>query len=585
MLRRTKIVCTLGPSTDNGDTLKRLMMEGMDVARFNFSHQTHKEHKTRYDKVCALRKELNLPIATLLDTKGPEIRLHTFKSKSVNLIAGQMFNLYTHEIVGDETGASMTYPGLIDDIDINSHILIDDGRIDLRVTKIDRDKIVCIVENGGNISDRKGVNVPGCSLSLPFVSEKDREDIEFGIKQGFDFIAASFTRSAKDIQEIRQILNENNCHDMHIIAKIENREGVDNIDEILRLVDGIMVARGDMGVEIPFEELPHIQKMLIKKAYRSGKIVITATQMLDSMVSNPRPTRAESSDVANAIYDGTSAIMLSGETAAGAFSVESCKTMVKIAEETEANIHYKKRFLFRESNQDNKNYGDITKAIAIATISTAHNLDANAIITVSMSGNTAKTISSYRPNVIIIGGSTNPKVCRQLNLSWGVYPVLLDIKDETKDLFDHALDTTVENGYVKHGDIVAITAGVPLGVAGTTNMLKVQVVGDVLVMGKGVTKKSAKGRVCVAKNDDEAMKKCKPGDILVMKETSDELLDIMKKCNGIITEVGGENSHSSTVGKSLNEPVIINAKNATKILKDGMYVVMDAQTGRVTDKI
>lgn len=584
MLRKTKIICTLGPTTDKEGVLKELMLSGMNVARFNFSHQTHADHKIRYEKVCTLRGDLGLPIATLLDTKGPEVRLHTFKENSVTLKEGQKFTLHTKEIVGDQNCASMTYKDLPKDVKRGMHILIDDGLIDLVVDSVEEDKIVCTVKNGGKISNSKGINVPDCSLSLPFVSEKDRSDIEFGIDNGFDFVAASFTRSAKDILEIREILNEKDCSSLKIIAKIENREGVENIDEILDLVDGIMVARGDMGVEIPYEELPHIQKMLIKKAYRSGKQVITATQMLDSMMVNPRPTRAEASDVANAIYDGTSAIMLSGETAAGKWPIESCKAMVKIAEETESDIHYKKRFALLEVSEDGSQLGEkgnITNAIAKATVTTANDLDATAIVTVSMSGNTARVVSRYKPSVPIIGGSIDPQVCRQMNLFWGVYPILLKTQNRAEDVFDHVLDVATKVGLLESGDVVVVTAGVPLGISGTTNMIRVRVVGHVLLKGIGINSRGACANVCVAESEEDALNRCKKGDILVIKETSNKLLDIMKGCAGIITESGGGNSHAAIVGMTLGKPVIVGAIGATKILTNGITVTMDGQTGRV----
>ena len=582
MLRKTKIVCTLGPATDREGVLRQLALSGMNVARFNFSHQTYQEHERRVKEISALREELSLPIATLLDTKGPEIRLHTFQDGKAVLQEGQTFTLYTKERIGDSSGASISYSELPGDVGIGSRILIDDGLIALKVTDVKSDRITCVVVNGGEVSDRKGINLPDCSLSLPFVSPKDREDILFGIKHGFDFIAASFTRSAQDILEIREILNSQDCHSIRIIAKIENREGVNNIDEILRVVDGVMVARGDMGVEIPFEQLPPIQKELIKKAYRSGKQVITATQMLDSMIHNPRPTRAEASDVANAIYDGTSALMLSGETAAGAWPVEACRAMVKIAEETEANIHYKKRFVMRELAEEESSDSNITTAISNATVTTAHNLQANAIITVTKSGNTARVVSRYRPNVPIIAGSTDPQACRQMNLSWGVYPILLEEQQEADALFDHALDMAAQTGHLKNGDVVVITAGVPLGVSGTTNMIKVQVVGHVLLSGQGITHQSVCANLCVVHSEEEAIERFKKGDILVIEKTSNRIIDLIRDCGGLITEQGGLNSHAAIVGITLNKPVIVDAKNATTILKNGITVQLDAQTGMVS---
>ncbi len=582
MLRKTKIICTLGPATDREGVLRNLMLSGMNVARFNFSHQTHEQHKRRFDEIVQLRKELRLPIATLLDTKGPEIRLLNFKEGAATLQSGQTFSLYTKERLGDESGASITYSNLAQDVEIGNRILIDDGLIEMKVTNKTQEVITCVVINGGKVSDHKGINVPDCHLSLPFVSQKDREDILFGIEMGYDFIAASFTRSAQDIMDIREILNEKDCHSIKIIAKIENMQGVENIDEILKIADGIMVARGDMGVEIPFEQLPAIQKMLIKKAYRSGKQVITATQMLESMMNNPRPTRAETSDVANAIYDETSAIMLSGETAAGKWPIEACRTMVKIAEQTEQNIHYRKRFALREVREDEIMGGNITNAISKATITTAHTLDANAIITVTKSGNTAAMISKYRPNIPIIAGSTDSRVCRQMNLSWGVYPIILDEQTDADALFEHALEVAQGEQFIENGDLVVITAGVPLGVSGTTNMIKVQVVGNVLLSGHGITHTGICGNLCVAKSEEEAIARFQKGDILVMRETSNRIIDLIRASAGLIIEQGGTNSHAAIVGLTLNKPVIVGAKNATTILKNGVTVQMDAETGMVS---
>lgn len=580
MLRKTKIICTLGPATDDDNVLRQLMLSGMNVARFNFSHQTHESHKERFDKIVKLRDELHLPIATLLDTKGPEIRIHTLKDGKAFLKEGDTFTLYTKERIGDATGVSITYEQLPKDVTIGTRILIDDGLIELKVNSFDSEKIVCTVINGGKISDRKSINVPDVNLSLPYISPKDEDDIVFGIETGFDFIAASFTRSAQDIMDIRSILNKHDCHWMKIIAKIENREGVENIDEILRLVDGIMVARGDMGVEIPFEELPAIQKMLIKKAYRAGKQVITATQMLDSMMQNPRPTRAETSDVANAIYDGTSAIMLSGETAAGKYPVEALQAMTRIAEKTEQRIHYKKRFAQREA--EHEEVTNVTNAISKATITTAHNLLATAILAVSKSGTTTREISKFRPIVPIIGGSTDMRVCRQMNLSWGVYPILLEEKDNTDDLFEHVVDVATKAGYVQSGDLVVITAGVPLGISGTTNLIKVHVVGNILVSGTGITHGSLCGNLCVAHSEKEAKEKFCKGDILVINRTSNYIIDLIRDCSALIVEEDGLNSHAAIAGLSLDKPVIIGASDATKVLKNGITVHLDASRGIVS---
>ncbi|MCR4926258.1 MAG: pyruvate kinase, partial [Clostridiales bacterium] len=472
----------------------------------------------------------------------------------------------------------ISYKNLYKDISVGSTILLDDGLIELEVTKINGADIICTVCNDGQISDRKGVNVPDAELSMPFISDKDRADIEFAIENGFDFIAASFTRSAEDIFEIRKIFEEHHCSTINIIAKIENMQGVNNIDEIIRASDGIMIARGDMGVEIAFEQVPVIQKMIIKKVYNAGKQVITATQMLDSMMKNPRPTRAEAADVANAIYDGTSAIMLSGETAAGLYPVEAVKTMANIAECTENDIDFIKRFKTRQTAV----ISDVTNAISHATCTTAHDLGAAAIVTVTKSGKTARMISKFRPNCPIIGCSTYEHVCRQLNLSWGVIPLLIEEKKSTDELFDHAVDMAEKAGYVKSGELVAITAGVPLGISGTTNLMKVHVVGHILLSGKGVTEHSSCARLCVCKNIDEANKNFKNGDILVIPSTSNDILPLLKHASGIITEEESVNSHAAIVGLSLDIPVIIGAKNATSVLKSGAVVTIDAQKGTVS---
>lgn len=476
-MRKTKIVCTLGPATDNEEVLRKLIENGMNVARFNFSHADYEEASTRFALLDGLRKEYNAPIATLLDTKGPEIRIGTFENKTVSLVKGQEFSLTTEDIVGNESIVSVTYADLPKDVTAGSTVLIDDGLLALNVIRTDDKKVVCEVLNDAVIGNRKGVNLPGSNLSMPFISEKDRNDIIFGTKMGFDFIAASFTRTAADILEIRKILEEQNCNTIDIIAKIENMQGVENIDEIIEVSDGIMVARGDLGVEVPCEEVPIIQKMIIRKVYEAGKQVITATQMLDSMIKNPRPTRAETTDVANAIYDGTSAIMLSGETANGKYPAEAVSIMNRIAERTEQDINYKKRFrMFC-----NKENTSITDAISHATCTTAHDLNAKAIITVTKSGNTAKMVSKYRPDCMILGCSTEENVCRQLNLSWGVTPVLMKEATETFELFDAAINEVEKQGYVEKDDLVVITAGIPLGVTGSTNLIKVHNVGEAVI--------------------------------------------------------------------------------------------------------
>lgn len=466
-MRKTKIICTLGPASENPATLEAMMKAGMDVARFNFSHGNHAEQKKRFDDVIAIGKKLNIPVATLLDTKGPEIRLREFTNGKEELVKGQKFTLTTEEIMGDNSCCSISYKGLVNDVEVGSTILIDDGLIEMKVINLTDTDIECEVINGGKVSNKKGVNVPDVNLSMPYISDVDREDILFGVKTGYDIIACSFVRRASDVLEVRKLI-EDNGGNMTIIAKIENKEGIDNLEEIMDAADGVMVARGDMGVEIPFEEVPVLQKHMIKLAEAKGKHVITATQMLESMINNPRPTRAETTDVANAIYDGTTAIMLSGESAAGKYPVEAVKTMAKIAERTEQAIDYKGRMKRRELYKP-----DITTAISHATCDTAMDLGAKAIITVTISGFTARMVSRYKPDCPIIACSTSAHVCRQMNLCWGVQPIGILEEDSADHLFMAAIQTAKREGLIEAGDKVVLTAGVPLGVSGRTNMIRV----------------------------------------------------------------------------------------------------------------
>ncbi len=473
-MRKTKIVCTIGPATDDENTMRELMLAGMNVARFNFSHGDYETHEKRLKVIEKLRKELDLPIATLLDTKGPEIRLGKFENdQPVEIFDGDTYTLTTEECLCNNKIGCVSFKKLTRDVSAGTRILINDGVIELLAEKVSGPEIICRIIHGGTLSNNKGINVPGVQLSMPYLSERDMDDLEFGAKMGFDFIAASFVRSAADINYLRKFTQSLGWFDVRIIAKIENTDGVSNIDEILEAADGIMVARGDMGVEIPFEQIPAIQKELIHKGYNAGKQVITATQMLESMITNPRPTRAEITDVANAIYDGTSAIMLSGETAAGAFPVDAVKTMALIAETTENNIDYKAEFAERRSEPG----GNIAEAIAHATVTTAHDLNARAIITVSLGGQTARLISKYRPGCPIISCTMSEVVCRQMNMSWGVIPFIIDEKTSTDELFFAAVEAAESHRLVQDGDLVAITAGVPLGVSGTTNLMKVEKIG------------------------------------------------------------------------------------------------------------
>lgn len=473
-MRKTKIICTLGPSTDKEGILEKLVQEGMNVARFNFSHGSHEEQKNRLDQLKEIRTRLDKPIAALLDTKGPEIRIRDFANGKVTLEEGQKFILTSDEIEGNEQIVSVTYKDLYKDVRPGHTILIDDGLIGLEVQEIQGHDIHCLVKNGGVVSNKKGVNLPGVEVNMPFISQKDREDILFGIQEGFDFIAASFTRTAADVKEIRDILENNGGHGIKIIAKIENQQGVDNIDSIIEAADGIMIARGDMGVEIPLEDVPVIQKDIIARVYNAGKQVITATQMLDSMMKNPRPTRAETTDVANAIYQGTSAIMLSGETAAGKYPVEALKTMVKIACRTEDDVPYNQMFSIRSKDTSI----NMTTAISHATCMTAIDLGAKAIIAVTRSGATARMVSKYRPGCPIIGCSPDERTCRQLNMSWGVAPIHTKEEYSMEILLLHATEASERAGYVKEGDVVVLTIGVPLGRSGNTNLLKATIVGE-----------------------------------------------------------------------------------------------------------
>ena len=588
MSRKTKIICTLGPAVDNEDVMRALIQEGMNVARFNFSHGPHDEQMGRLKMLRKLRTELGKPVAALLDTKGPEIRLGQFEKGKTELKTGRGFTLTTDDITGTDDRVSITYKNLWNDVKPGDHILIDDGLVGLEVIEIrpvanpvnkaiNPMDIVCRVLNDGVISDRKGVNVPNVDLTMPFISEKDYGDICFAVDNDYDFIAASFVRTAEDVMEIRKILAEKGGEDIKIISKIENMQGVRNIDEIIRVSDGIMVARGDMGVEIPLEDVPVMQKMIIKKVCDAGKIVITATQMLDSMMKHPRPTRAEATDVANAIYDGTSAIMLSGETAAGMYPIEAVKTMVRIATRTEQDINYLQRFRQRRAMCN----PDVTSAISHATCTMAGDLSAAAIVTVTKSGRTARMISKYRPNCTIVGECLTEKVCRQLNLEWGVEPVLIAEEKNADMLFEKAVDVAEATGFVSKGDIVVLTGGVPLGVSGTTNLIKVQVAGHILLNGKGANGKRISGNLCVCHEAGD-IESFKDGDIIVAADTTNEMMSQMRRASGLIVENEDANCHAVIAGLSLDIPVLIAAKDAVQVLKSGAYVELDCENGIVS---
>lgn len=576
-MRMTKIICTLGPAVDNDETLEKLVLGGMDVARLNFSHGTHEEHQVRVDRVNKLRKKLGKPIPLMIDTKGPEIRLGKFEKGEVTLKDGDKFILMNADIMGDESKASVSHKELYKSVKIGTRILINDGLVAMEVESIQDKDIYCKVLNGGAISNNKGVNIPETDTHLPAITQQDIEDIKFAAQNDFDFISCSFIRKASNVIEIRRILKKFNAQNIKVISKIENREGVNNFDEILKVSDGIMVARGDLGVEIPPEEVPIVQKMIISKCFESGKPVITATQMLDSMIKNPRPTRAEASDVANAVFDGTSAVMLSGESAAGKYPIESVKTLARIAQKTEESIDYGKKLSLMEYDVRES----ITNAISYATCTTAMQLKASAIISVTMSGQTAKMISRFRPVCPIIATTTVPRVQRQLCLSWGVVPILVNKAKDVEEMFQTGIKKALEINLVKQGDIVVITAGLPVGISGTTNLLKVQTVGDILIKGNGIGKGKITKELCVANNADELAENFKTGCAVVLPDTNNAMLSYLRNASAIIVEEDDPSCHAVTVGLSLDIPVIYGAKGALDILKNGSVVTIDSNNGVV----
>ncbi|MBQ0140197.1 MAG: pyruvate kinase [Kurthia sp.] len=576
-MRKTKIVCTIGPASESKETLKKLIESGMNVARLNFSHGSHEEHALRIKTIREAAQEMNSIVAILLDTKGPEIRTHQMQNDAIELVTGQEIAISMTEVLGTTEVFSISYEKLIEDVQEGSIILLDDGLIELRVTSTDKEKglIHTIVENAGTLKNKKGVNVPGVSVQLPGITEKDASDIRFGIEQNVDFVAASFVRRAKDVLEIRALLEKNNAEHIQIIPKIENQEGVDNIDDILKVSDGLMVARGDLGVEIPAEEVPVVQKELIKKCNVVGKPVITATQMLDSMQRNPRPTRAEASDVANAILDGTDAIMLSGETAAGLYPVESVATMAKIAERIEDTLDHKEIVRLQSKQQGIS----MTDAIAQSVAYTSINLKVSAILAPTESGHTAKTIAKYRPGVSVVAVTSSGITARKLALVWGVVPIVAEKVRNTDGILELAVQESLKYGLVSYGDVVVITAGVPAGEAGTTNLMKVHVIGDILTKGQGIGKLVANGRALVVKNAEEANAVDTTDRIIVTIGSDREMMPAVSKCAGLITEEGGLTSHAAVVGLSLGIPVIVGVKNATTLIENDQEISMDSNSG------
>ena len=578
-MRKTKIICTMGPAVDQDEILLQLMQRGMNVARLNFSHGSHEEHLVRINRIKRLREELNLPIALLLDTKGPEIRTGNFENNRILLEEGDRVTVKASSELGNQSLITVTYADIHKDLKPNDRILIDDGLIELEVQEIVDKELHCVVLNGGPVSNHKSINLPNVETNLPSLTEKDIADIQFGIEQGFDFIAASFVRKAIDVLEIRKILEKNNGEHIHIIAKIENREGVANFDEILKVSDGVMVARGDLGVEIPIQEVPTVQKSLIEKCFRVGKPSITATQMLDSMMRNPRPTRAEVSDVANAILDGTSAIMLSGETAAGKYPVESLAMMDSIAQQTEKTIDYWGNFM----KTNYQMVPSVGNAISHATCMTAMDLKARAVVAVTHSGRTARLISRFRPECPIIATTVSPRSLRQLALSWGVYPILVEEIYETDAMFELGMNKALESGFVSNGDVVVITGGTPIGMSGTTNTLKVQTIGRLLAEGKGIGKGSVSGEVLVIESAEDVRKADLSADyILVARSTNNSMLGLMKKAIALVVEDEDALGHTATVGQALDIPVIYACENSTKLLKSGTIVTIDVDRGTIS---
>lgn len=577
-MKKTKIVATIGPATESKEILKQLFTEGVDVCRLNFSHGSHEEHQVKIDRIKEVREEMGLPVAIMLDTKGPEIRLGLFKdSMEVRLESGDNYTLTNRDVEGDETIASISYADLPRDITVGSRILIDDGLVGLRVlSKTDTD-IYTEVENGGVISQRKGVNAPGVDLKLPLLNDKDKSDIIFGVKNDIDFIAASFVRSKEDVLEIRKVLEDAGNYDIKIISKIESEQGLANLDEILAVSDGIMVARGDLGVEIPTERVPLAQKEMIKKCNIAGKSVITATQMLDSMMRNPRPTRAEANDVANAVLDGTSAVMLSGETASGKYPLNAVKVMREIVEVTEDSINYQELL----EKQISEISTSVTNAIGKSTCTIAQDLSAKAIITATTSGSTTRAISKFRPKSTIIAATTSERVRRQLALTWGAVSILVPALNTTDEVFKNSIDRVIEEKLVEEGDVVVITAGVPVGLSGSTNLIKVQTIAKVLTQGTGIGKELVTGRAVVVNSVNDLINNFKEGNILVVSNTDKEIISFVERAGGIIAEAAGYTSHAAITAISLGIPTIVGADGALTRISTGDIVTIDPSEGTV----
>lgn len=575
-MKKTKIVCTIGPASESLETLEKLIESGMNVARLNFSHGDHAEHLARIKNIRKASEKTGKMVGIMLDTKGPEIRTHTMKDGAITLTKGDTVRISMTEVEGTKDKFSVSYSDLINDVTPGSSILLDDGLIDLLVTDLEHDKgeIITTAQNTGVLKNKKGVNVPGVAVNLPGLTEKDRSDIQFGLDNDIDYIAASFVRRPSDVLEITEILEKQNKMHVQIIPKIENQEGVDNLEEILAISDGLMVARGDLGVEIPTEDVPIVQKRMIALCNNAGKPVITATQMLDSMQANPRPTRAEASDVANAIFDGSDAIMLSGETAAGDYPVEAVQTMYNIAVRTEASLVNQDAFALKAYDQN-----DMTEAIGQAVGHTAKNLNIHTIVAATESGHTARMISKFRPKADILAVTFSEETARGLALQWGVQPTVSEKPTSTDDMFNLATQTTVELGFAKEGDLILITAGVPVGERGTTNVMKIQLIGSKLTSGQGVGSESVIGKAVVAHSADEAIERAIEGGILVVKSTDKDYLPAIEKSAAIVVEQGGLTSHAAVIGIAMGIPVIVSAENATELIEQDELITVDARRG------
>ena len=574
-MRKTKIIATIGPASEKVDILKKMIESGMNVARLNFSHGNYEEHRRRINNLRQADAETKGLLAIMLDTKGPEIRTGRLKDGTVKLETGQSFILTNREVPGDNQEVQVSYPALPQEVKPGTIILLSDGLISLKVQDITPTDIICQVINGGELGERKGINVPGVRINMPFLSDKDRQDILFGIEMQVDFIAASFVRTAEDVLEIRRIMEQQDA-DIDIIAKIESQEGVNNLDDIIKVVDGVMVARGDLGVEIPAEEVPLVQKSVVEKCTSAGKPVIIATQMLDSMINNPRPTRAEVSDVANAIFEGADAIMLSGETAAGKYPVEVVETMARIAQRSEQALPYAD-ILRRKRTQEKIT---VTDAISYATCATAANLGASTIITATHTGYTARMVAKYRPQANIVAATPNQSILRKMALVWGVHPVLIQETSGTDELFAESIRAALACGYIQNGDLVVLTAGVPTGYSGATNLMKVHIVGEILVQGMGIGSEAAKGPVRIIDFAGD-MSQIQAGDIVVIHSAESSLAPYLSRIGALIAEEGGLTSNAAIMGLNAGIPVIVGAKDATSILKDGMLVTVDTLRGRV----